>query len=158
MTAAQLLGEVEGQGFYQATGGLELGRINVASRGVGIAPEDIPKIFDEFVQLQKTHNEQGTGLGLPISSRLATLLNGELEVESVPGEGSTFRLSLPSNVEQPRVAASPVLDRADGAGAGRGPARGGAAGSAHRPGAHRGADGGRAPVLHDAVRRRRVAA
>jgi hypothetical protein len=68
------------------------------------------------VQLQKTHNEQGTGLGLPISSRLATLLNGTLEVESVPGEGSTFRLTLPANVEQPRPVATPVADRADAAG------------------------------------------
>ena len=86
-------------------------QIEVVDHGVGIAPEDIPKIFDEFVQLQKTHNEQGTGLGLPISSRLATLLNGRLEVESVPGEGSTFRLSLPSNVEQSRVI--PIVASAD---------------------------------------------
>ncbi|HEU5185161.1 MAG TPA: ATP-binding protein [Gemmatimonadaceae bacterium] len=77
-------------------------RVEVEDRGVGIAAEDIPKIFDEFVQLQKTHNEQGTGLGLPISSRLATLLNGKLEVESTPGEGSTFRLTLPANVDQGR--------------------------------------------------------
>ena len=74
-------------------------RIDVADHGVGIAAEDIPKIFDEFVQLQKTHNEQGTGLGLPISSRLATLLNGRLECRSVPGEGSTFTLLLPPNVD-----------------------------------------------------------
>jgi PAS domain S-box-containing protein len=89
-------------------------QIDVVDRGVGIAPEDIPKIFDEFVQLQKTHNEQGTGLGLPISSRLATLLNGKLEVESVPGEGSTFRLSLPANVELSRAVVAPLAERADG--------------------------------------------
>jgi PAS domain S-box-containing protein len=88
-------------------------QIDVVDHGVGIAPEDIPKIFDEFVQLQKTHTEQGTGLGLPISNRLATLLNGRLEVESVPGEGSTFRLTLPANVEAPRVAVSPPAERAD---------------------------------------------
>src|SRR5918999_1259391 len=87
-------------------------QIDVVDHGVGIALEDIPKIFDEFVQLQKTHNEQGTGLGLPISSRLATLLNGKLEVESVPGEGSTFRLSLPSNVEQARAIS--IATSADG--------------------------------------------
>jgi signal transduction histidine kinase len=93
-------------------------QIDVVDHGVGIAAEDIPKIFDEFVQLQKTHNEQGTGLGLPISSRLATLLNGQLECESVPGEGSTFRLVLPANVEQhrpaPASAPGPAVDRADG--------------------------------------------
>jgi signal transduction histidine kinase len=90
-------------------------QIDVVDHGVGIAPEDIPKIFDEFVQLQKTHNEQGTGLGLPISNRLATLLNGRLDVESVPGEGSTFRLALPANVEQSRPTPPPAVDRADGA-------------------------------------------
>jgi PAS domain S-box-containing protein len=95
----------------QENGGVQ---IDVVDHGVGIASEDIPKIFDEFVQLQKTHNEQGTGLGLPISSRLATLLNGKLEVESVPGEGSTFRLSLPANVELPRAVAAPLTERADG--------------------------------------------
>jgi PAS domain S-box-containing protein len=89
-------------------------QIDVVDRGVGIAPEDIPKIFDEFVQLAKTHSEQGTGLGLPISSRLATLLNGQLEVESVPGEGSTFRLALPANVELPRATTAPPAERADG--------------------------------------------
>jgi PAS domain S-box-containing protein len=88
-------------------------QVDVVDHGVGIAREDIPKIFDEFVQLQKTHNEQGTGLGLPISSRLATLLNGRLEVESVLGEGSTFRLALPANVELPRAAAGPPAERAD---------------------------------------------
>ncbi len=88
-------------------------RVDVEDRGVGIAAEDIPKIFDEFVQLQKTHNEQGTGLGLPISSRLATLLNGKLEVESTPGEGSTFRLTLPANVDQGRSPGAnvPMTDR-----------------------------------------------
>jgi PAS domain S-box-containing protein len=91
-------------------------QVDVVDHGVGIAAEDIPKIFDEFVQLAKTHNEQGTGLGLPISSRLATLLNGRLEVESVPGEGSTFRLALPANVEQPRPVPLPAPDRSDGAG------------------------------------------
>jgi PAS domain S-box-containing protein len=91
-------------------------QIDVVDRGVGIAPEDLTKIFDEFVQLQKTHNEQGTGLGLPISSRLAGLLNGRLEVESVPGEGSTFRLALPANVEQPWPALAPSAERADAAG------------------------------------------
>jgi PAS domain S-box-containing protein len=88
-------------------------QIDVVDHGVGIAPEDIPKIFDEFVQLQKTHSEQGTGLGLPISNRLATLLNGRLEVESVPGEGSTFRLTLPANVEAPRMTVGPPAERAD---------------------------------------------
>ncbi|MDQ4080883.1 MAG: ATP-binding protein [Gemmatimonadota bacterium] len=94
--------------------GLEDGsvRIDVEDHGVGITSEDIPKIFDEFVQLQKTHNEQGTGLGLPISNRLATLLNGRLECRSVPGEGSTFTLFLPPNADT-GMQASQLAERSE---------------------------------------------
>ncbi len=77
-------------------GGLE---IEVHDQGAGIAPEDLPRIFDEFVQLAASGNTAkptGTGLGLPISKRLAALLGGELSASSTPGEGSTFCLRLPS--------------------------------------------------------------
>jgi PAS domain S-box-containing protein len=73
--------------------------VEVRDRGEGIAPEDQEKIFDEFVQLSQPNQHQGTGLGLPISRRLATLLDGALEVESTPGVGSNFRLLLPPNLE-----------------------------------------------------------
>jgi signal transduction histidine kinase len=69
--------------------------VEVIDQGAGIAPEDQEKIFDEFVQLDNEQGSQGTGLGLPISRRLAELLGGELTVTSAPGAGSTFRLSLP---------------------------------------------------------------
>ncbi len=69
--------------------------VEVKDHGVGIADDDVPRIFDEFVQLTKAEGHQGTGLGLPISRRLAVMLNGSLEVDSVPGQGSTFRLVLP---------------------------------------------------------------
>jgi signal transduction histidine kinase len=69
--------------------------LEVTDRGPGIAPEDIDRVFEEFVQL-KGHQQQGTGLGLPISQRLARLLGGSLELESTEGEGSTFRLVLPA--------------------------------------------------------------
>jgi PAS domain S-box-containing protein len=68
--------------------------IEVADHGVGIAPDELERIFEEFIQLPNA-NAGGTGLGLPISQRLARLLGGRLEVESAPGEGSTFRLRLP---------------------------------------------------------------
>jgi signal transduction histidine kinase/DNA-binding NarL/FixJ family response regulator len=71
-------------------------RIEVIDRGVGIALEDQPKIFDEFVQLSRTPQHEGTGLGLPISRRLAQLLHGTLEVVSAPGEGSCFRVVIPA--------------------------------------------------------------
>jgi PAS domain S-box-containing protein len=68
--------------------------IEVADHGVGIPADALGRIFEEFIQLPNA-NAGGTGLGLPISMRLARLLGGGLEVESVPGEGSTFRLRLP---------------------------------------------------------------
>ena len=68
--------------------------IEVIDQGIGIAPEHLSRIFEEFVQVGEERG--GTGLGLPISKRLAELLGGRLEVESAPGEGSTFRLYLPS--------------------------------------------------------------
>lgn len=73
-------------------GGLVL---EVIDQGEGIAPADRDKIFDEFVQLGKTQLTEGTGLGLPISRRLAEMLKGQLAVESEVGQGSTFRLTLP---------------------------------------------------------------
>ena len=68
--------------------------IAVIDKGEGIAEQDQPRIFEEFVQVSPTQ-QLGTGLGLPISKRLATLLDGSLEVESEPGAGSTFTLRLP---------------------------------------------------------------
>ena len=74
--------------------------IEVIDQGIGIGPEDQARIFDEFVQIGKSAQQQeGTGLGLPISKRLAELLHGELVVESAPGEGSRFHLILPTGPE-----------------------------------------------------------
>jgi signal transduction histidine kinase len=72
--------------------------IQVADTGVGIAASDYERIFDEFEQVGPRGGDsatRGTGLGLAISRRLARLLSGDLTVESVPGEGSTFTLWVP---------------------------------------------------------------
>jgi len=74
-------------------------QIEVVDEGEGISTEDQERIFHEFVQLGKTQLQDGTGLGLPISRRLAELLSGELSVDSKPGKGSTFRLRLPATSE-----------------------------------------------------------
>ena len=72
--------------------------VAVTDHGEGIEPDDLPRIFDEFVQLSNSQQLGGTGLGLPISKRLATLLGGELRVTSERGKGSTFRLTLPERI------------------------------------------------------------
>ncbi|HLL46871.1 MAG TPA: PAS domain S-box protein, partial [Longimicrobiaceae bacterium] len=66
----------------------------VADRGPGIPDNERERIFEEFVRLGDG-SQPGTGLGLTIARRLAELLGGRVEVESVVGEGSTFRLVLP---------------------------------------------------------------
>ena len=80
----------------QDDGGVQ---VRVADQGEGIDPADQEKIFDEFVQLSASGGHEGTGLGLPISRRLATLLNGSLDVTSEPDVGSTFVLELPPRVD-----------------------------------------------------------
>lgn len=75
--------------------------ISVKDEGEGISEDDKSRIFEEFVQVSATQH-MGTGLGLPISRRLATLLDGSLEVESTPGVGSVFTLRLPSE-GKPRI-------------------------------------------------------
>jgi signal transduction histidine kinase len=77
--------------------------VSVVDTGSGIAPEDQELIFEEFQQARgdSITRQEGTGLGLPLSRRFIELHGGRLWVESVRGEGSAFRFTLP--VEQPRV-------------------------------------------------------
>ena len=87
---------------------------SVKDTGIGICPEDQKRIFHEFAQLDHPIQKhvKGTGLGLSLSLRLATLLSGNLVVESAAGAGSTFILSLPYSpppVSDDEVAASNKL-------------------------------------------------
>jgi signal transduction histidine kinase len=66
---------------------------SVTDTGCGIAPEDLEKIFDPFFTTKDP--DKGTGLGLSISMRILESFRGRIEVESQPGEGSTFRILLP---------------------------------------------------------------
>ncbi|WP_165844084.1 ATP-binding protein [Phenylobacterium kunshanense] len=71
--------------------------IEVADTGVGIPPEALSRLFGAFEQAGAgaTRKHGGSGLGLAISRRLAAMMDGALDVESTPGQGSTFRLTLP---------------------------------------------------------------
>src|SRR6201996_2785097 len=83
----------------------ESGRVNLSVRdtGIGIAPDDHDRIFEEFSQIETKIQKRvkGTGLGLPLSKSLAELLGGELTIESVPGQGSVFTLSIPPERNDP---------------------------------------------------------
>jgi len=71
--------------------------IVVADTGMGIAPEDLPHVFDRFYRTDasRARASGGFGLGLAISHDLAHLMGGDLRVSSIPSEGSTFTLLLP---------------------------------------------------------------
>jgi signal transduction histidine kinase/CheY-like chemotaxis protein len=70
---------------------------SVADTGIGIPEGDIPRVFDEFAQIENPLQKRvkGTGLGLPLSKRLAELLGGTIGVTSALGVGSTFSVSIP---------------------------------------------------------------
>jgi len=75
--------------------------LEVADTGIGIAPDETRKIFEEFVRIRKngTAESPGTGLGLAITKRLVERYNGDIRVESEASVGSRFILRLPQSPE-----------------------------------------------------------
>jgi PAS domain S-box-containing protein len=73
-------------------------QLDVTDTGIGIAPEHLATIFNEFTQIDSTLSREstGTGLGLPLSRKLVTLMGGTLSVNSRLGLGSTFTVQLPA--------------------------------------------------------------
>ncbi len=88
-------------------------RIEVTDTGIGVRPEDARRLFNAFVQADEssTRRHGGTGLGLAITRSLVELMGGQVGVDSVPGEGSTFWCTLQLDEARPSGAA-------DGSGAG----------------------------------------
>ena len=82
-------------------------RIAVTDTGIGIAPEHLCHIFDEFRQADEStsRNYGGSGLGLAIAKKFTVLLRGRITVESTPGQGSTFAVTLPLSLDLPTPAA-----------------------------------------------------
>jgi signal transduction histidine kinase len=87
----------------------------VTDTGIGIAPEHIGEIFQDFVQVNAPIQKRlrGTGLGLSLSRKLAIVLGGDVSVTSVLGEGSTFAVTIPTefNAGRPPVATSAAAAR-----------------------------------------------
>jgi len=88
------------RGEVRVSARLEPGRIlviSVADTGIGVASEDQARIFEEFTQVEGPHQKKvkGTGLGLPLSRKLAELLGGNVSIQSTPGQGSVFSVALP---------------------------------------------------------------
>jgi two-component system phosphate regulon sensor histidine kinase PhoR len=72
-------------------------RIAVRDNGIGIAPDDIDRIFERFYRADKSRGSEtgGSGLGLAIAKDIISLFNGEISVESRPGSGSVFTVRIP---------------------------------------------------------------
>ena len=72
----------------------------VGDNGIGMTPEQLDKVFEEFTQAEDSTAAKfgGTGLGLPITKRLVEMMGGEIEVASQPGEGSQFYIRLPRTI------------------------------------------------------------
>jgi two-component system sensor histidine kinase SenX3 len=85
------------------TGGKDEIRIDVRDRGQGIAPEDLPHIFEPFYRGREVVDRQihGNGLGLSLVARIAEAHRGSVSVTSSPGAGSTFTLRLPAATATP---------------------------------------------------------
>jgi signal transduction histidine kinase len=88
---------------------------SVADTGIGIAAENHRRIFEEFTQVENPlqTSVKGTGLGLPLSQRLAGLLGGSIDITSELGKGSVFSLAIPVRMESsaPLGAAAPLTAR-----------------------------------------------
>jgi CheY-like chemotaxis protein/anti-sigma regulatory factor (Ser/Thr protein kinase) len=93
---------VEGEVVIAAAIDGESARFEVSDTGIGIAPTDLPRIFDEFVQIPGTLQKrgQGTGLGLPLARKLVGLLGGRIEVRSTVGAGTTFTVTIPTRITE----------------------------------------------------------
>jgi two-component system, OmpR family, sensor kinase len=76
-------------------GGARVARIAVVDTGIGIAPADLPHIFDRFYRADRARGTGGTGLGLAIGRWIAEAHGGGITVESQPGSGSIFTVTLP---------------------------------------------------------------
>ena len=89
-------------------GGTDWIKIAVADTGIGIATEQIGKLFSDFYQVDRstTRKYGGTGLGLVISRRFCQMLGGDITVESCLNQGSTFTILLPAQAVMPEIAVS----------------------------------------------------
>ena len=88
-------------------------RFEVRDTGIGIAAEDIERIFEDFVQVygQKQRQVRGTGLGLPLSKRLAELIGGHIEANSEVGKGSVFAVIVPDGFAETADATATAAER-----------------------------------------------
>jgi signal transduction histidine kinase len=87
----------------------------VEDTGLGIAPEEIPNLFQAFSQTETgRQSAEGTGLGLAITHKFLQLMNGEITVDSTVGVGTIFQVKIPANVAEPEQLSSKLQQRVVG--------------------------------------------
>ena len=87
--------------------------IEVKDTGIGISNKDLPHIFDEFRQVDGSSSRmfEGTGLGLTIAKKAALMLGGDISVQSAPGKGATFTITLPVKWEGIAAVYGPITTK-----------------------------------------------
>ena len=108
-------GEVRIAVLQRAADGRQWIEFSVADTGIGMTPEQMQRLFQEFVQTHDTSTRKygGTGLGLAITQKLCRMMGGEVTVESEPGKGSAFTIRLPATAAdyQASMATDAALDK-----------------------------------------------
>ena len=104
--APTLPSPASGEGIGRGTESGEWIAVTVTDTGIGMSPEQMTRLFREFSQADAstTRRYGGTGLGLAISRHFCRMMGGDIEVESKPGEGSTFTIRLPRVVRTAQAA------------------------------------------------------
>ena len=91
----------------RASGAPDAAVIEVSDTGVGIPTEDLPHIFDKYYQVGAHARSKGAGLGLSIAREIVEAHGGRIDVESTPGRGTSFRISLPLRAARATAGALP---------------------------------------------------
>lgn len=99
-----------GLGVETQPSGARLARISVVDTGVGMAPSDLPHIFERFYRADRARRTGGTGLGLAIGKWIAEAHGGTITTESAPGAGSIFTVTLPAVAIPPSPSKEPAVE------------------------------------------------
>jgi signal transduction histidine kinase len=84
-----------GRVIVSVRGNAETAILAVSDTGIGIAEQDLPRIFERFYRGDRSRSRAGSGLGLSLARAIATAHGGSITVSSSPGKGSTFTVDLP---------------------------------------------------------------